>query len=309
MPAWQNRQPRVQPRKISTDIRSCTVSASGTSGVLGYGHASRSMTVCLLTRSGTPARLGVDRGDAAVRQVVHVVEARDVVAAGRGEAQQQLVPPARATLGLPRRARSSVMMPTACSPSPSTATSMKSAIGSGLNAACPPATTTGCVSSRSAACSGMPREVQRVQQVGVAELGGERDAEQVERADRTVRVDGELADAVLAQQRLEVRPHRVGALGQGVVALVEDLVEDLDALVRQPDLVRVGVHQGPVDVDGVPVLGARVQLTADVLDRLADPGQQRLQAREERLDRHGARVYVRLRCLDATSGGGGTIGT
>ncbi|GMA85717.1 hypothetical protein GCM10025868_09670 [Angustibacter aerolatus] len=35
MPAWQNRQPRVQPRKISTLIRSCTDSASGTSGCLG----------------------------------------------------------------------------------------------------------------------------------------------------------------------------------------------------------------------------------------------------------------------------------
>ena len=35
IPAWQNRQPRVQPRKISTLIRSCTVSASGTSGVFG----------------------------------------------------------------------------------------------------------------------------------------------------------------------------------------------------------------------------------------------------------------------------------
>ncbi len=35
MPARQKRQPRVQPRKISTDIRSCTVSASGTRGCLG----------------------------------------------------------------------------------------------------------------------------------------------------------------------------------------------------------------------------------------------------------------------------------
>jgi hypothetical protein len=35
MPAWQNRQPRVQPRKISTENRSCTVSASGTSGLAG----------------------------------------------------------------------------------------------------------------------------------------------------------------------------------------------------------------------------------------------------------------------------------
>ena len=47
MPAWQNRQPRVQPRKISTAYRSCTVSASGTNGLRGYGHASRSMVVRL----------------------------------------------------------------------------------------------------------------------------------------------------------------------------------------------------------------------------------------------------------------------
>ena len=35
IPAWQKRQPRVQPRKISTLIRSCTDSASGTIGVFG----------------------------------------------------------------------------------------------------------------------------------------------------------------------------------------------------------------------------------------------------------------------------------
>ena len=61
MPAWQNRQPRVQPRKISTAYRSCTVSASGTSGCFGYGHRSRSMVVRLLTRNGTPDRFGTTR--------------------------------------------------------------------------------------------------------------------------------------------------------------------------------------------------------------------------------------------------------
>ena len=55
IPAWQNRQPRVQPRKISTLARSCTVSASGTSGAFGYGHASRSTVVRLVTRRGAPS--------------------------------------------------------------------------------------------------------------------------------------------------------------------------------------------------------------------------------------------------------------
>ncbi len=58
IPAWQNRQPLVQPRKISTLNRSCTVSASGTSGLAGYGQESRSMTVCLETDRGTPGRFG-----------------------------------------------------------------------------------------------------------------------------------------------------------------------------------------------------------------------------------------------------------
>ena len=61
MPAWQKRQPRVQPRKISTPMRSCTVSASGTNGFLGYGQESRSMSVCLRTRHGTSGRLGATR--------------------------------------------------------------------------------------------------------------------------------------------------------------------------------------------------------------------------------------------------------
>lgn len=61
MPAWQNRQPRVQPRKISTEYRSCTVSASGTSGFFGYGQASRSITVCLAVRHGTPGLFGATR--------------------------------------------------------------------------------------------------------------------------------------------------------------------------------------------------------------------------------------------------------
>ncbi len=35
MPAWQKRQPRVQPRKTSTLSRSCTTSVSGTSWFFG----------------------------------------------------------------------------------------------------------------------------------------------------------------------------------------------------------------------------------------------------------------------------------
>ena len=51
--------------------------------------------------------------------------------------------------------------------------------------------------------------------------------------------------SALAQQRLEIAPRRVRAFGDGVVAFVEDLVEDLQPLVGQPDLVGVGVGEQP----------------------------------------------------------------
>ena len=129
-------------------------------------------------------------------------------------------------------------------------------------------------------------EVERLEQVGVAELGGEADAEQVEVADGAVPVDGELRDAVLAHEGGEVGPDGVGALGQGVGALVEHLVQDHQALVGQPHLVGVGIHQRPVHGGGVPRLDLGVQFTADVLDRLLDLSQQRFEAGVESLTSH-----------------------
>src|SRR5207342_2622879 len=67
------------------------------------------------------------------------------------------------------------------------------------------------------------------------------------------------------------------------------LVEDLDALVGQPDLVGVRVHQCPPDVGAAPLLDGRVQLATDVLDRLLHGRQQRLETGEDALRRGGHR--------------------
>ena len=129
------------------------------------------------------ARRGRDDAlDPAVGQVVDVVER-----AGRRRrrsAPGEAAPP-RGRRGGPRPSTSrmiSVISSTACSPSPMTAASMKSAIGSGLKAAWPPARTIG---SSSVAVRGVQRDarqVQRGEHVGVAELGGEGQAEHVEGA-------------------------------------------------------------------------------------------------------------------------------
>ena len=127
------------------------------------------------------------------------------------------------------------------------------------------------------------REVKCVEHVGVAELGRERDTEDVERADRPVCIDGELRDAVFAHQCFEIGPDRIGAFDEHAVKFTEHLIQDLHALVWQADLVGVGVHQAPPDVALSPVFDERVQFAADVLDRLADAHQQRLEPSEHRL--------------------------
>ena len=185
MPAWQNRQPRVQPRKISTLNRSCTDSATGTSGLRGYGQASRSMTVCLATARGTPGRFGHHAAMPPVGAVADVVEARHVDAAAGASSQQQPVPAAGPPGRLP----------------------VPDQVGDGQHgllavAEHRPVDELGDrlgVERRVAAGQHHrvvvapvgrrqrdPGQVQRGQQVGVAEFRGEAHSEHVERADRPV---------------------------------------------------------------------------------------------------------------------------
>ena len=124
-------------------------------------------------------------------------------------------------------------------------------------------------------------QVERGQQVGVAEFGRKRDAEHVECLDRPVRIDGELTDVVVTHDPLHVGEHRIRAFGEDPVTLVEDFIQDLNALVRQPHFISIGVHECPSHRYRVPVLDDRVEFATDVLDRFADREQQGFQSREE----------------------------
>jgi hypothetical protein len=139
-----------------------------------------------------------------------------------------------------------------------------------------------------------PPEVEQVEQVRVAELVRQGHGEDVEGPQRAVGLEREGRDAVLALQRLEVDPRGVGPLRERGRALVEHLVEDLDALVGLADLVGVGVAQQPPAVGGLPGGDDLVVLAADVLRGLADLRQQRLE-----------RVPVARRAGGAAPGTGG----
>ena len=120
-------------------------------------------------------------------------------------------------------------------------------------------------------------EVEAVEDVRVDELGGEVERDQVEVAGRAMRVDREQRQAVAAQQRLEIEPRRVGALGDGVGALVQDLVEDLQPLVGQADLVGIGVDEEPGHLPRAVVGGQCAVFASDVAGRLLHLGQERLE--------------------------------
>ena len=176
----------------------------------------------------------LDRGDRAVRAVGHGVERRHVAALGRGQPQQQLPPPAGPALAPSTPATTSVMSPTTSSPSPSAATSTNVGDRLRVERGVPARDHHRMLDGAVGRVQRDAGEVERGEQVRVAQLGGEADAQQVERAQRPVAVDGEGGHPVLAHQRLEIRPDRVAALGQGVGALVEDLVEDLTPWLGSP---------------------------------------------------------------------------
>ncbi len=133
------------------------------------------------------------------------------------------------------------------------------------------------------------RQVDAVEEVRVGELGRQVEAQQVELAGGAVRVDREEREPPVAHERLEVDPRCVGALGEGVVALVQDLVEDLQTLVGQADLVGVGVDEQPPDVALAGLGTLRTVLQADVARRLLHMGQEGLERGPE--GGHPVRAY------------------
>ena len=94
-----------------------------------------------------------------------------------------------------------------------------------------------------------------------------------------VGVDREERHPVRAHLALEVEPGRVGTLGDGIAAFVEDLVEDLEPLVGQPDLVGVGVDEQPGHRIGPVHRLLASPLHPDVASGLFDPGQERFNPR------------------------------
>ena len=119
-------------------------------------------------------------------------------------------------------------------------------------------------------------QIDEVQHVRVDQFRGEVEGQDVELAGAQVGVHREEREPLPAHQGLEVAPRGVGPLGNGVAALVEDLVEDLQPLVGQADLVTVGVAEQPGHLAGAVSRRACTLLAADVARRTLNLIQERL---------------------------------
>jgi len=122
---------------------------------------------------------------------------------------------------------------------------------------------------------GDPGEVQHVEHVRVAGLVLQRDAEHVEVCDRAVALQRAQGLAALAQELLHVHPRREDALREGIVAAVDDVVEDHESQIGHPQVVDVGVGQRDAERVLFPVLGHRVELAACVARGARDAAQER----------------------------------
>ncbi len=230
-----------------------------------------------------------DARDAPVGQVVDVVEARHVDLAGLGEAEEDLFAPARTALGLPRADDLGHVENGLLAVADDRAVDeLRDRLG--VEGRMPAREDDGVVDRTVPGLQRDARQVQGRQHVRVAQLRGEGQAEHVEGTHGAVAVHGELRHLVLAHQLFEVGPHAVRALRQHAFALVQHLVQDHDALVGQPDLVRVRVHERPADVTRIPRLDGGVELTADVLDGLLHMREQSFELWEDRLGHHATFV-------------------
>ena len=122
-------------------------------------------------------------------------------------------------------------------------------------------------------------KVKSLEDVGEDELVGEREADDVERAERSGALEGEQGHVPSAHERGHVRPGKVGALAGHPVLLVDAPVENRDAEVRLADLIDVGVDE--TRVEGAILVDDRSPLVVEIARGLLDVRQERLHEPEE----------------------------
>ena len=108
-------------------------------------------------------------------------------------------------------------------------------------------------------------EVEHREDVRVADLVLQREAEDVVLAQRRERFEAIERQVFLAEDRLEVEPGSERPLAGPLRVVVHDRVEDLQAVMAHAERVGVGEAEGDLAANGAVVLGDAVELAAEIL--------------------------------------------
>ena len=243
MPAWQKRQPAVQPRMTSMTARSWTASSTGTTG----------------RRTGSLPENPMKIWRSAARALRPGTHTPGTAASARRRASR---------------------LPAVIASTIAARLVLRLADEEGVEERCQrPRVGDGGAAAEDDGVFPIPLggvqrhagQVEHLEHVRVAELVREREAPEVALADRRERLQRPQRDAAGAHEVGHVRPRAVGPLGEGRRGVVDLTVEDLERRVGDPDLVHVRI--GQYDAGVRPGLDAGVELTARVAPGARDARQ------------------------------------
>ena len=128
--------------------------------------------------------------------------------------------------------------------------------------------------ARSVTCQkGDAGQIEDGEDVGVAELVGQGDAEQIEIGKGAGRFQGGQRQFARAEELFAVEIGTVAAFRQEIFLTIEDMVENLQTLVRHADLVEIGKNQSAAQLHRFPGLDYGVVFMAEIATGLVDERQ------------------------------------
>ena len=119
-------------------------------------------------------------------------------------------------------------------------------------------------------------QIENLQDVGVAHLVLERDAQHVEAAHGRPCLDGKERHSLLAHQIRHIHPRHEHALAERIVPFVDDIVQDAGAEVRHAHLIHIRKRKRIADRDRCRILEYGVHFAAHVARRLLHAVEQRV---------------------------------
>ena len=121
--------------------------------------------------------------------------------------------------------------------------------------------------------NGNAAHLEHVENVGVGELPLKREADCIEFAERSAALHAEERHAAPAELSLHVDVRRKGPLGPGAGIAIENVIENLQPQIAEPDIVAVRKRETDAQVDAPEILMHRVELCAEIAARLLNDRQ------------------------------------